>query len=169
MPDGHLLGYNVAGWYASSTGAEKVRKFKFCKDEACTAGENVDPDDAVHILDVHGLGIPTSTVKQWLNGAKDGAHIGMTQDYSQAGSFSVTKWSCGKFCLAGVDNGVRQACPSTEPALTIDTQDKQACLPLDIIEVPCDIRAADNNCFWEKKPGSCGPGDVTSCQCTDQV
>lgn len=151
------------------TTIEKPRKFKFCKDQACAMGGNVNPGDAVHILDVHGEGKPNNNKQVWLDNAADGRHIAMTEDYSTAGKFSITKWSCGKFCLTGVDNGIRQACPAAEPALTFDNQDKQNCMALDIIEVPCDIHAAENNCFWEKKPGTCGPGDTASCYCPNQV
>ncbi|KAG6361196.1 hypothetical protein INS49_009420 [Diaporthe citri] len=69
-------------------------------------------------------GKPSSNASEWLNGARDGVYIRMTPKYSKAGKFSITEWSCGNYCLAVVDNGVRRACPSTEAALTIDTLNK---------------------------------------------
>jgi hypothetical protein len=40
---------------------------------------------------------------------------------------------------------------------TFTTQDDQSCIPLTLLEVPCDIRSPANNCIWETKGSQCGP------------
>jgi len=51
---------------------------------------------------------------------------------------------------------------------TFTSLDDQSCVPLTILEVPCDIRDVANNCIWEKKKNQCGPAVVTEVKsCTD--
>lgn len=163
MQNGFLLGYDTVNWYNAGpeTSVHKFGMFSFCKDEKCKAGLSVNPGDRIQIFDHHNAG----TAGNWLDGAKDGIHINRTPDYGKAGNFSITKWTCGKYCLGGLDYGIREACPSNTPSLTFNTQDKQQCLPVEIAQIPCDIHSAENNCLWEKTPGACGPGDSNHCQC----
>ncbi|KAI0387113.1 hypothetical protein F5Y04DRAFT_243033 [Hypomontagnella monticulosa] len=169
MENGRTFGYDTGQSYYSAadhSNQHRLGKFKLCKNEGCTVGSSVDPDDAIHIKDTQGTLLRSSETQsdQWLNKASDGNHIGRTPRYNEAGAFTITKWSCGKYCLGGSEHGVSYACPSDTPSITF-TVDKQACTPLEIIEVPCDIRAVDNNCMWEKTAGSCGPGGSNSCHC----
>jgi hypothetical protein len=39
---------------------------------------------------------------------------------------------------------------------TFTTQDDQSCIPLTLLEVPCEIRSPVNNCIWETKGSQCG-------------
>lgn len=39
---------------------------------------------------------------------------------------------------------------------TFTTLDDQSCIPLTLLEVPCDIRAAANNCIWDSEADQCG-------------
>lgn len=167
MADGKLLGYDSAGWYntAQDSYLHHMGKFKFCKDEKCTAGESVNPGDALRILDTYGIANGGTNANQWMNNNKNGAHIGKTADYKTAGVFTISKWTCGKYCLGGFEDGVGPTCPSDSPSLTFYTLDKQSCLPAELIEVPCDIHDNKNNCLWEKEPGSCSPGDSAHCKC----
>ncbi|KAK6950787.1 hypothetical protein Daesc_007312 [Daldinia eschscholtzii] len=170
MENGHTFGYdNGQSYYSAADHSNQHRpgRFKFCGNEACTPGHSINPNDQVRIKDIQGTASQSSESQdnQWLNGASDGNHIGRTTAYSDSGVFTLTKWSCGKYCLGGYGKGVSYACPSETPSITF-TLDRQACTPIEIIEVPCDIHMVENNCMWEKEPGSCGPGDSNNCRCS---
>lgn len=48
---------------------------------------------------------------------------------------------------------------------TFTTLDDQSCIPLTLLEVPCDIRSPANNCIWETKGGPCGAQkEVADCK-----
>ncbi|KAI0843968.1 hypothetical protein F5Y00DRAFT_249822 [Daldinia vernicosa] len=170
MENGHTLGYDSIQLHYSAadhSSQHRIGRFKICGNEACTIGRAVNPNDPVHIKDVQGTAHQSSESQgsQWLNGASDGNHIGRTPLYGDSGVFTLTKWSCGKYCLGGFGKGISYAFPSETPSITF-TLDRQACTPIEIIEVPCDIHKVENNCMWEKVPGSCGPGDSNSCRCS---
>ncbi|OTA70605.1 hypothetical protein K449DRAFT_393597 [Hypoxylon sp. EC38] len=170
MENGHTFGYDSGQLYYSAadhSNQHRFGKFKFCKNERCAAGSSVDPNDAIRIKDIQGTITQSSETQgnRWLNKASDGNHVGRTTRYEDAGLFTITKWSCGKYCLGGYEDGISYACPSETPSITFTT-DRQACTPVEIIEVPCDIHALENNCMWEKTPGACGPGNSDSCQCS---
>ena len=167
MENGHKLGCKNDGSYSAASDDKNhlMGKFRFCKSEACDSGTPVNPNESVRIQDIYGIPESGHHQREWLSDARDGAHIRKTPDYSKAGKFIITKWICGKFCLGGLEYGVGPACPNDEPAITINTKDPQRCTCLDLIEVPCDIRAVKNNCIWHKEPGSCGPGDSEHCKC----
>lgn len=43
-------------------------------------------------------------------------------------------------------------------------KDQQSCIPITIIEVPCDIRSPDNSCLWDGKGEGnqcCSPNGCT--------
>ncbi|OTB09181.1 hypothetical protein M426DRAFT_34099, partial [Hypoxylon sp. CI-4A] len=152
--NGHTFGYDSRQLYYSAadhSNQHRLGKFKFCKNERCTADNSVNPNDAVHIQDIQGI-ISHSSGPRWLSKVADGTHIGRTPRYEDSGLFSITKWSCGKYCFGGYEEGVSYH-SDTYP-LTF-TADKQACIPVEIMEVPCDIHAIENNCMWEKAPGAC--------------
>ena len=157
MEDGKLLGFDSAGWYntALDSVSHQMGKFRLCKDEKCTTGGNVNPGDAVRILDAYGVANSGNHANQWLNNNKNGAHIGKTVDYTNAGVFTISKWTRGKYCLGGFYDGVGPTCPSESPSLTFYTMDKQSCLPVELVEVPCDIHDNRNNCIWEKGAAGC--------------
>ena len=167
MENGHLLGYHKAGWYTASVGSRNhmFGKFKFCKSESCDGRSPIDPSDGFHILDLHGDAESGVKRNHWLDNKVNGGHISKTPDYGKAGSFSITKWACGEYCLSGAEHGLSPTCPSADPAITFSTGDTQACRPVQVTEVPCDIRDDANNCAWGKKAGTCGVGDKSSCVC----
>ncbi|KJK86476.1 hypothetical protein H633G_09667, partial [Metarhizium anisopliae BRIP 53284] len=171
MENGQYLGYDsrpgVKAYTAGQDSAtHHMGKFRFCKDQNCTRGCAVNPGEGFAILDIHGASNTGAEANNFLDAKPNGGHIGKTPDYSAAGRFTITKWTCGKYCLGGAGNqGVGPTCPSLEPALTFNTLDAQSCLPLTLVEVPCDVRDRKNNCRWDKTPGSCGPGDSSHCHC----
>ncbi|KAL2144177.1 hypothetical protein VTI28DRAFT_9468 [Corynascus sepedonium] len=131
MKNGQHLGFNK-GWYAASKPSRKaqISRFKFCKDEACVrdVGNDINPGDPIRLMN-------------------DG-HIGRTDKYENAGVFTISKWTKGKYCLSGFETGVGPTCPSEDPSLTFNTLDTESCLPLEPILVPCEIRNPFNNCVW---------------------
>ncbi len=62
----------------------------------------------------------------------------------------------GKYCLSGKDAGVGPTCPTEMLGATHTTLDDQSCVPLTLLEVPCDIRSLANNCIWDTKSRQCG-------------
>ncbi|TAQ86874.1 hypothetical protein B7494_g4793 [Chlorociboria aeruginascens] len=155
--NGYRFGYNTAGFYVASeeNRAQQFGKFQLCLDENCTAITDINPGDGFSIKDIHGQANGGQNSKQWLNNAKDGDHITKTPDYSQAGIFAITKWPCGEYCLGGFDAGVGPTCPTEMVGATFTTQDDQSCIPVTLLEVPCDIRAPANNCIWDTKTDQC--------------
>lgn len=148
---GKLLSY-VNNQYSESARGKNVfpGKFQFCLDEACPAGVPVNPSNQVYIKDMHGAS--QAQTGQWLNGALNGAHISKTSNFAQAGSFSISRWTEGAYCLTGFITGLDIACPTTDPSISFYTNGgSEACVPFDLIEVPCDIRDDANNCMWGDK------------------
>ncbi|KAH8843101.1 hypothetical protein MCOR27_003903 [Pyricularia oryzae] len=152
---GKLLAY-VNNQYSETARAKNVfpGKFLFCLDETCKAGIPVNPSNQIYIKDLHG---PTrAQTGQWLDGAVNGAHIGKTPEFAKAGSFSISKWTCGTYCLSGFIHGLDIACPTTDPSISFYTNgDAEACVPFELIEVPCDIRDDANNCLWDLPAKKC--------------
>lgn len=140
-------------------------KFQLCGDQVCTSGQPVNPNTGFGIRDVHGQANSGANANQWLDNKQNGGHIGKTADWSKAGKFTLTKWPCGKYCLGGFDSGLGPTCPSEEPAFTFNTADKQACQPVTVTEVPCDIHAVENNCIWKNGDQCCGRIDCTGVAC----
>ncbi|KAJ5266341.1 hypothetical protein N7524_007359 [Penicillium chrysogenum] len=156
--NGFPLGYNGANYVtAEKSGYQMPGKLQFCKDEECTPGQQVDPGQLVYIKDVHGG--PASqgglNPNQWLNNFKNGGHIRKTAKIGEAGEFTVTRWPCGKYCVGGFEYGLGPACPAPVPAITFLTLDKQACVPFDFVEVPCDVTSTSNNCIWKNGADQC--------------
>lgn len=136
-------------------------KFQLCADENCTANAPVNPGSLVYIRDLTGDPKTGANAGQWLNDARDGAHIGKTKTFARAGRFALTAWPCGKYCLGGVEQGIGPACPATTPALTFFSQDPQMCVPYELTEVPCDVKAASNSCVWGRGREQHCPAKVT--------
>lgn len=171
MENGLYLGFDSkANYYTAGkdSATHHMGKFRFCKDQNCTTGCGVNPGETFAILDIHGASNTGAGANNFLDRKNNGDHISKTPNFNQAGRFTITKWTCGKYCLGGYDWGLGPTCPSLEPALTFNTLDKQSCLPLELVEVPCDINDPKNNCRWQKTPGSCGPGDAQHCNCYKQ-
>lgn len=135
-------------------------KFQLCADATCTPNKPINPADLTYIRDLYGDPKTGANGGQWLNNAKDGAHIGKTKDINTAGKFSLSRWPCGKYCLGGVQEGIGPACPADTPALTFFSGDPQMCVPFELTEVPCDIKAAENNCIWRSQKNECCGGKV---------
>ncbi|KAL2126571.1 hypothetical protein VTI74DRAFT_661 [Chaetomium olivicolor] len=161
MENGEYLGFNK-GWYAASKPSRDVQvgKFKFCKDEECIQGGDVNPGDPIRILDLHGEANSGKSPNQWLNNAQNGGHIGRTPNYPDAGVFTISKWTWSKYCISGLETGVGPTCPSDDPALTFNTLDTESCMPVELVEVPCNIRDPNNNCLWSGSNKPCPPGNV---------
>lgn len=159
--NGHRLGFG-GSWFITAPESMSLKsgRFKLCKDEECKAGETINPADQIYIKDIHGNPGNGALPNRWLNSAMNGNHVGKTDNFAQAGKFSMTKWPCGKYCLGGFDYGLGPACPSNTPALTFFQNDKQACVPFDFTEVPCDVKAEANNCIWKTNEDQCCGGAV---------
>lgn len=172
MENGELLGYDNNGYYtaAADSSSHVFGKFKLCKTERCDGASAADdgttaainPGDAFRILDVHGQANSGGRANEYLDNVVNGWHIGKTALWDDAGEFAITKWTCGRYCLSGHEYGLGPTCPSMAPALTFNTLDREACRPLEVVEVPCEVRDPRNNCLWGK--GGCGPGDA-HCKC----
>jgi hypothetical protein len=112
----------------------------------------LDPGQKVHIKDLHGHANSGRDADQWLANPSDGGHIGKTPNFASAGAFITSKWTSCKYCLGGFDHGLGPTCPSKDPAMIFNTNEKQSCLPAELAEVPGDIHAVENNCFRQKDP-----------------
>ncbi|SCV58783.1 related to cysteine-rich secreted protein [Fusarium fujikuroi] len=136
-------------------------KFQLCRDETCSPGLPVNPSHTLYIKDLHAAHPSTSVVAhkvpgQWLDGATGGTHISKAQNFAKAGKFSITKYTCGTYCLTGVPQGLAMACPHTNPSFSFYNGDfVEACVEFELIEVPCDIRSDANNCMWTSNPDQC--------------
>ncbi|KAK0106846.1 hypothetical protein ONS95_003568 [Cadophora gregata] len=167
LENGHRFGYNSAGFYTASeeSRAQQFGKFKLCTNEYCSASTDINPGQPFYIKDIHGTANGGQHSKQWLNNAKDGSHITKTAHFSQAGLFTITKWPCGKYCLSGKDRGVGPTCPTEMLGATFTTADDQSCVPLTLLEVPCDVRSLENNCIWDTKKKQCaGEEELAACR-----
>lgn len=159
--NGYLLGWNILNYYGPGPESRNQRSglFKLCKTEECTPGLPVNPADGIRIKDMHGLPNTGANPGEWLNNAQNGAHITKTPDYAQAGVFTLTKWPCGKYCLGGLDAGVGPTCPADVVGSTFTTLDKESCTPIELMEVPCDSHAKENNCTWKEGDQCCNKVD----------
>ncbi|VBB80501.1 Putative protein of unknown function [Podospora comata] len=130
----------------SSDGQRRVSRFQQAV---------INPGDPIRILDLHGEPNSGKDPNQWLNNAQNGGHIARTPKFEDAGVFTISKWTEGKYCISGLETGVGPTCPSDSPALTFNTLDTESCLPLELVTVPCNIRDPNNNCLWsgnQQKP-----------------
>ncbi|KAH8663355.1 hypothetical protein BGZ61DRAFT_562607 [Ilyonectria robusta] len=155
--NGYRFGYNDRGWYSAAKDGRNHRfgKFQLCKDQTCSASGDINPNDAFRIMDIHGQANSGQNANQWLNDAKDFGNIGKTSDYSRAGVFTITKWACGRYCLGGFAAGLGPSYPSDEASAMFTSLDNQACIPIDITEVPCDIHSVQNNCITHNASVPC--------------
>ena len=161
-PNGHLLGYHAAGAYYGPAPESRIHRdgrFQLCKDEACAAGLPINPGDGIHIKDLNGDPNTGARPGHWLNNAFNGGHITKTPNFATSGAFTLTKWPCGKYCLGGVEAGVGPTCPADVTGSTFLPNDKDSCVTIELIEVPCDIRDPANNCIWKKGDECCGKID----------
>jgi hypothetical protein len=164
--NGFRFGYNSAGFYTASeeSRAQQFGKFQVCSSECCSFDTEINPGQPFYIKDLHGSANGGLDAKQWLNNAKDGSHISKTPQFSQAGVFTISKWPCGKYCLSGLESGVGPTCPTEMLGATFTTADDQSCIPLTLLEVPCDIRSLANNCIWETDAAPCSKkAEVPTC------
>jgi len=141
---------------------QRYGKFEICLDEECTPGQSVNPSDKVFIKDLYGDVATGANKGQWLNNAQNGAHIGRTTVFANAGQFALSKWPCGKYCLGGFQWGVGPACPAEIPAMTFYSKDPQMCVAFDLTEVPCDNKEDANNCIWANGDQCCNKVDCSS-------
>ena len=157
------MSYN-GGQYSEKAFSKYIRpgKFQFCKDQECAAGLPINPSDGFYMKDLHGTLPAADDAGQWLDNKKNGGHISKTPEFEKAGHFSITKWPCGKYCLTGFTEGVTQACPDSNPAISLDTRATDACLEFELLEVPCDIRADENNCIWKNGDQCCDKIDCVA-------
>jgi hypothetical protein len=102
----------------------------------------------------------------WLNNAANGIHIGLTPDFAMAGHFSITKWTCGKYCLGGFTAGVGPACPALTPGMSFVANNPTSCMELELEEVPCDLKSDANNCMWDC--GDCGKTGCGKTECSNK-
>ncbi|KAH1271231.1 hypothetical protein KXX33_001053 [Aspergillus fumigatus] len=161
--NGNRLGLRNDGVYyaAPDSMVQRYGKFQLCSDEKCTPGRAINPSDKTYIKDVYGDVATGAHAGQWLNNAQNGAHIGRTPTFANAGQFVLSKWPCGKYCLGGFAAGIGPACPAEIPAMTFYSQDPQMCVPFELTEVPCDIKANVNNCIWKNGDQCCNKVDCT--------
>lgn len=161
---GEKLGLSSDGVYyaAAESMVHRYGKFQICLDEKCTPGKAVNPSDTTYIRDVYGTVATGANPGMWLNNAANGAHIGQTANFGTAGKFALSKWPCGKYCLGGIEWGVGPACPAQTPAMTFYSLDPQMCVPFELTEVPCDIKADKNNCIWKNGNQCCNKVDCST-------
>ncbi|KAL6866727.1 hypothetical protein J3F83DRAFT_715551 [Trichoderma novae-zelandiae] len=133
-----LFGPGMPGQYDIVQEGRKFAKFKFCKTEACSGRSTINPDDEFRIYDVHGDGLTAHSSGLWFAWSP-GSSLGMTATWGKASKLSITRWIDGKYCLSRV----------------YDTFVNQQCIPLRVVEVPCDIRAAENNCISSNSCDGC--------------
>lgn len=91
----------------------------------------------------------------WLDNANNGGHIAKTAEFAKAGRFTLSKWPCGKYCWSGYEEGIGPTCPSICVGISFWPEDRQACIPITIIEIPCDITDTANNCLWDSSGNQC--------------
>ncbi|EHK19026.1 uncharacterized protein TRIVIDRAFT_25153, partial [Trichoderma virens Gv29-8] len=132
--DGHLLGYDKEGHYYISgiSHAHTFGKFKFCRTEVCESTSFINPNDEFRINDIHGHTNRGRGRRQWLSFSTNGGPFRTTPTWNEAQRFSITRWVDGKYCMAAL----------------YDVFDTQVCWPLELFQVPCDIRVPENNCIW---------------------
>ncbi|QDS76104.1 hypothetical protein FKW77_006409 [Venturia effusa] len=162
FPNGERFGYNAHGWYTASKESrhQQFGKFKLCKDKECRPGP-INPGEGFSAQDLHGNANGGQNSGWYIDAKTNGGHVGKTPDYEKSGRFTLTKWPCGKYCLGGFNAGFGPTCPSDLPAGTFTTHDKQSCIPIDVLEVPCDIHNIANNCIWHNGADQCC--DKTDC------
>ncbi|KAL7807018.1 hypothetical protein V8C44DRAFT_360316 [Trichoderma aethiopicum] len=114
----------------------KFGKFKFCKTEACSGKSAINPDDEFRIYDVHGDGLSAQSPGLWMRWPPEGGIVS-TGTWHKASRLAITRWGDEKYCLSQV----------------FDAFVSQQCFPLWVVEVPCDIRAPENNCLWREASG----------------
>lgn len=56
----------------------------------------------------------------------------------------------------GLNASLGPTCAMEMLGATFTIQDDQSCIPLTLLEVPCDVRSPANNCIWEMKGNQCG-------------
>jgi hypothetical protein len=97
----------------------------------------------------------------WLSNAEDGKYIARTPNSWDGAELVITRWPGGKHCLGGYEAGVGLTTASESVGATILTMDNQACIPMTLTEVPCDIRAPGTNCLTGNKTeaSTSGPAD----------
>lgn len=159
---GQPLGYYVppaggAPYYGPGPESRSMRtgKFKFCKDQKCKAGEDINPADGFAIQDLNGDPLTGLNAGDWLANAYNGGHIGKTPDWGMHGNFTLTKWPCGKYCLGGRNAGIGPTCPADITGSTFLPDDKDSCVEVNILEVPCNNHDNKNNCIWKSGNDQC--------------
>jgi hypothetical protein len=159
--NGNRLGLRNDNVYyaAPDSMIQRYGKFQLCADEKCAPGQAVNPSSQVYIRDTYGDLATGANRGQWLNNAANGAHIGRTPTFANAGHFSISKWPCGKYCLGGFTQGIGPACPADVPAMTFYSQDPQMCVAFEFTEVPCDLKLDANNCIWKNGDQCCNRVD----------
>lgn len=115
---------------------------------ACGGKSAINPDEEIHILDMHGQHKNSEAGVYWIDRGVNGSPLGTTSSSNNAGSFSITKWELGKYCMSGFKQGL----VSKATLLTFVGLSNQACLPMTLTEVPCDIHDPMNNCRRSKSP-----------------
>ncbi|KAH0491682.1 hypothetical protein TgHK011_003099 [Trichoderma gracile] len=132
-----LFGPGMGGQYDIVDQGRKFGKFKLCKTEACSGKSAINPHDEFRIYDVHGDGTPQSS-GLWMRWPPEGG-IETTETWRKASKMAITRWADGKYCLSQV----------------FDAFTNQQCFPMWVVEVPCDIRAPENNCLWGESCDGC--------------
>ncbi|KAJ5104439.1 hypothetical protein NUU61_001786 [Penicillium alfredii] len=152
------LSHHGDGKYHADSASEMHGKFQLCRDGHCTPGLPVNPSDQVFIRDLHtgprkwGGYYPAT---KWLSFCSTSGHVYRQDDFTTAGQFSLSKWPCGKYCLAGFQWGLGPAVPTLQSPLSFYDGDDQMCVPFELKEVPCDIHSDQNNCVWRNGEKQC--------------
>ena len=123
---------------------------------------DINPGNSFRIREFHGPSRDDDLQPdtQWLNSAGEvdatsGQPITRTSDIGSAGTFVITKWPGGKHCLGALGNCLQLIYAMGMPSASFTPKDSQSCIPLNVLEVPCDIRSPKNNCIWNST--SCTP------------
>ncbi|KAJ5372014.1 hypothetical protein N7517_004020 [Penicillium concentricum] len=65
--------------------------------------------------------------------------------------------------------GVAQACPNSNPGITLNTRATDSCIEFELLEVPCDIRSDENNCIWKNSKNQCCNGGIDCSSTSEQT
>jgi hypothetical protein len=136
----------MGGQYDVVDESRKFGKFRFCKTEACSGRSSINPRDEFRIYDVHGDGLTAQSSGLWMTWAPQ-SPMETTATWRKASRLAITRWADGKYCLSQV----------------FDAFANQQCFPMWVVEVPCDIRAPENNCLWSE---SCSCDGCSSARST---
>ncbi|KAL7934261.1 hypothetical protein V8C35DRAFT_327185 [Trichoderma chlorosporum] len=138
--DGPCLGHNREGLYdfSDANHIHTFEKSRFYKTETCDSTSFVNPEEELCIHDLHVHTNRDTTDKQWLDPSTNVAPYRITSTVEPAHECPTIQWTDGKYYMAAI----------------YDAFDNRVCIPLQLLKVPCGIRAPEINCICNKASDS---------------